>query len=437
MKFLAPVTEFLFLKGLPILRDVALVNKLPGVRGLAKVRYIDFPIEDQQNLKSLTGKNKATFFLPNHPEFFTDWMIDKYVLTRVSPGAACWAAGSIVNGMGKLMHRFWLNNNLIAQVPGRSQQGKDYSVNAALSGQGVLLHPEGQVNWCGNSISSLFPGAAEMAVNAYLKGSDTTAGFQTWLAPIVWKLRFNSDVTSNLLDECRYVENRLGLDGCQHDCPAVRVYHIYHQLAVRDYRELVKNDAFDSGRHLVDIRDSIIKITSQYLCNTIADENSNHLEIQHLVKKWLSKQDPSYASNSMVKRAYRICQRWGKLGNAAFADSHITQEEIAEHLKRIRTEFCKAGFQDKLNQFIPQAAGSRTAHIRAVRPLAIHNLSIRHAMPDPLRIMAGIRQSMQKKLDDLVAALEQKTPSLKVNNPFYVKAIGNINSIVAGMPIVS
>ncbi len=131
MNLLTPFNKIFFLKGVPVLRDVPGLNAIPGIRGLARVRNIDFPLAEQEKLKHISGKNNATFFLPNHPEFFTDWMLDKYVQSKVAPKSAAWATAAIVNGMGRRMQTFWLNNNLIAQVPGQSKLGKEYSVKAA------------------------------------------------------------------------------------------------------------------------------------------------------------------------------------------------------------------------------------------------------------------------------------------------------------------
>ena len=425
MNLLAPVTEVFFLKGLPFLRDLPLIKTVPGVCGLAKVRYIDFPLQDQQNLKDMTGKNRATFFLPNHPEFFTDWMIDKYVLSRISRKAACWADGRIVNGMGRLMQRFWLNNNLIAQISGQSRQGKRYSVTAALAGQGVLLHPEGQVNWFGNIISDVFPGAAEMAIKSYLKGSSVTnAGFQCWLAPIVWKLRFNADVKSNLLDECRYIENRLELESSRCNCPARRTYTIYHQLASRDYCEISCTDNSFAHIHLGVLRNKIVEKSCEQLADVISLEQNDHLSIIRTATKWLGRHNAAHACYSLVKRACRIVKRWIKLNIRAFRHSTISQEEIAEHQKRIRADFCNGRIRDKINQLIPQAAGVRTAHIRAVNPLAIHELPLSNNKPDPAQIMEKVRQSMQQKLNQLIDELELKSPGLKIPNPFYLEKPG-------------
>jgi hypothetical protein len=118
IRVMTAVNRVFMLKGIPFLRDLWPVRKVPPFRGLANIRHLDFPAEDEARLKAVCGPGKATFITPNHPEFFTDWMIDKEVIARVSPLAASWATHGVVNGLGRLAQKFWLANNLIAQIPG-------------------------------------------------------------------------------------------------------------------------------------------------------------------------------------------------------------------------------------------------------------------------------------------------------------------------------
>ena len=73
------------LKGIPVLRDLPPFNKVPPFRGLANVRHLDFPAADEARLAAVCGAGKATFITPNHPEFFTDWMIDKEIICAGQP----------------------------------------------------------------------------------------------------------------------------------------------------------------------------------------------------------------------------------------------------------------------------------------------------------------------------------------------------------------
>ena len=287
MKLLSPLTRILFLKGIPLFRDIPGLNRIPGIRGLTHLRHIDFPESDVDVLKRLHGKQQATFYLPNHPEFFTDWMMDKYVLSRVAPQAASWATGEVVNGMGKFMQRFWLNNNVIAQIPGESDEGKRCSINCAVHGHGVLLHPEGQVGWNNRYISTLFTGAAQMAVAAVQQGRKTSHDFTSWLAPLVWSFRFNQDVKKNLLSECDYIEKRLKLDIPHSDCAGQRVYDIYLNLARRDFYTLIDSDDCFSDRHLIQIQDDILAKAKRVIESVVEITGMDEGQTVRTVSKWL------------------------------------------------------------------------------------------------------------------------------------------------------
>ena len=418
MDLLSPVNKLFLLNGIPIFRDVPLLNKIPGIRGVTSVRTIDFPKEDQQKLKLVSGDNNATFFLPNHPEFFTDWMIDKYILSKVAPKSASWATADIVNGMGRRMQKFWLNNNLIAQVPGQSHLGKEYSIVAAGRGEGVLLHPEGQVSWYGNHIAPLFSGAAEMAIEAYRNGSVSNAHFKSWLAPVIWKLRFNQDVQSELLHECDYVEKRLEIDHVDAGCAAQRVYQIYLKLAKRDYYKNINSSDSFADMHLSEYRNGIINksrcqlgkvVEVQGLCGELALRRTN---------KWL-RLNEDHKEYNQIKTTVKVYKRWLRLKNCSFESIKISQEEVAEHLKRIRADFCGGSVRDMINKYMPQAVGQRTAHIRTVEPIAIHQLISNQADISPAKIMLQVRKMMQKKLDALNAELERGFEQFKVFNPFH------------------
>ena len=419
MRFLEPVNKLFLLKGIPVFRDIPLIKNIPGIRGLTRIRYIDFPQSDRDRLNKITGKNKATFLLPNHPEFFTDWMIDKFVLSKVSPTAVSWASHHIVNGIGKFMQRFWLNNNLVAQIPGQTSEAKQYSINSALNGKAVLLHPEGRVSWYGQHIAPLYCGAGEMAIDTYKKGVGRFNEFTTWLAPIVWKFHFNSDVRKALLNECCYIEKRLQFSTGNHQCPAQRVYQIYLKLAKREYFKLSRIEDEFADMHLIELRDKIISKYTQMLCSSLLINCENSQTVLKQAALWLRHNTSENENHALVKDALETINRWQGLLDCSFSSSEISQEEIADHLKRIRAEFCKGTLRDTLNKYLPQAAGSRTVHIRAVQPVAVHTLMKHSDAVNPVDVMQRIRTAMQSKLDQLHHEIEANHPRINVFNPFY------------------
>ena len=100
-----------------LIRSLEPLNQRLLLPWVMKVREIDLPAADEQRLRAAVRPDTAAFLGPNHPEFLTDWLIDKELSRRVAPRMAHWAAREIVN-RNPLEQSFWLANNLIANVPG-------------------------------------------------------------------------------------------------------------------------------------------------------------------------------------------------------------------------------------------------------------------------------------------------------------------------------
>jgi len=156
-------------------------------------------------------------------------MIDKHILDRVAPNAANWAAGSIVNGMGSMMQRFWRANNLIAQGTTNPNDAREHSVAWAAKGYGVLLHCEGQVGWNSDHIDTLHPGIIEMGVQCHKHmGVDAV-----YAAPLIWKTMFTKNVSSGLKREYRYICKRLKITPEKVEDPSQAAWHLYDTLFSR------------------------------------------------------------------------------------------------------------------------------------------------------------------------------------------------------------
>ena len=163
-------------------------------------------------------------------------MLDKELCARFSPLTGCWATNVIVNGLGPMAQKFWLNNNLIAQIPGSGgAAGKAYSIEWALEGHGILLHPEGTVGWHRDTIAELFAGAVDMAAEAAARSRSEAQGRNVYVVPVVWKLQFLRDVEARLAAEMAYVEQKLALPA-PHRATHLgeRVYRAYAGLLARD-----------------------------------------------------------------------------------------------------------------------------------------------------------------------------------------------------------
>ena len=394
------VNRWLMLGGIPVLRNIP----LPGLRGFSDIRAWDYPAEDQARLKALCGPGRAVFIVPNHPEFFTDWMIDKELLSRAAPLAACWATHGVVNGLGNLAQKFWLANNLIAQIPGDGGGARAHSVAWAVKGHGVLLHPEGSVGWHSNHVAPLFSGAAEMALEALEKGRAQDGQFQSFVAPIVWKLAFLGDVSAGLSRECAYVEQRLKIATPPGAGPAQRVFLIYSALLTRDEMALGLTGG-ESAPYRERQRLVTSAVTSK-LAGILGIQADAEADWQRLARRRLRDLDRKSLEALELKRLSEILFRTSRVGEPAFQNAEISQEEIAEHIKRIRNDYCAGTFRDSFNAFVPQPVGPRRAILRVIEPLAMQDWrgTAEEAMQEARgrmqvalgRINAGLSPRMEK-----------------------------------------
>ncbi|PDQ20242.1 hypothetical protein CN311_15135 [Mesorhizobium sanjuanii] len=426
IKIMTFVNRIVMLHGIPGLRDLLPFNRLAVLRGVANVRHIDFPDDDRRRLEACCGAGKATFITPNHPEFFTDWMIDKEIVSQVSPLAASWATHGVVNGLGRIMQKFWLANNLIAQIPGNSGAAKEHSVAWALKGHGVLLHPEGGVGWHANVVVPLLPGAIEMGFEALKRGRATDGDFKAWIVPVVWKLAFTGDVEPALAQECGYVEKSLKIERHAADTLAERVRHIYATLLSRDesacdmmpdaqgsYAARQKRLLIELSRRL----GKLIPVESGAPVDSGAPIQSDTNEIAELLRRsrrWLREGAGDPEEQRQVRALADTIQRIQRVGPWAWSSPRITQEEIAEHLKRIRNDYCKGTLRDTINRFVPQPAGPRRAHIRSPEPLGLHAWqgSIDEAL-------AELHRRMQDAITTVVGQVEADGGFIFYPNPFY------------------
>ena len=103
-----------------------------------------------------------------------------------------------------------------------------------------------------------------------------------------------------------------------------------------------------------------------------------------------------------------------RIGAFAFADETITQEGLAEHLKRIRNDYCEGSLRDTLNRFVPQPAGPRRAIIRVPEPLGLHEFT--GSEDEALDLL---RSRMQAALDAINAGLAADGARRTYPNPFH------------------
>lgn len=410
--FVPPKPSSWLIRAMTPVNRLFMLSGFPGLRGVCDIRTIDFPEREQARLAAVCGQGKATFVTPNHPEFFTDWMLDKEISARLFPRAAFWATNGVVNGLGRLAQKFWLANNLIAQIPGNSEPAREHSIAWALKGNVVLLHAEGSVGWHSNHVGPLMPGAFEMAVEALRRGRETDPAFQALVAPVVWKLVFQRDVGPELQAECGYVEGRLKVGTGEGLSLPERVFRLYRTLLERDEADLGIEPEPAAGfaeRHRLLVKAICARLTGLLTTDTPPSEPTEALR---LARRRLREAKTDPAALQFKSAIDRLALNL-RLGTYAFTSEMITQEELAEHIKRIRNDYCKGTMRDTLNRYVPRPAGPRTAIIRVPEPLVIEPLDY-----DAATALVLLRTRMQEALDGINKLLSGDGRLRTYPNPF-------------------
>ncbi|RUY30427.1 hypothetical protein EN981_31625, partial [Mesorhizobium sp. M7A.F.Ca.CA.001.13.2.1] len=137
-------------------------------------------------------------------------------------------------------------------------------------------------------------------------------------------------------------------------------------------------------------------------------------ELLRRARRWQRENTGDAERQRQVRALVDRVQRLQRVGPWACANPRIGQEEIAEHLKRIRNDYCRGGLRDTMNRFVPQPAGPRCAHIRVPEALGLHEHtgSIDDAVAD-------LHRRMQDTVTNIVAELAANGGFIFYPNPFY------------------
>jgi hypothetical protein len=433
------VNRWLMLLGLPIFRRIPIVRDLPLIRGYFRIRAIDFPAPDRARLATAVNRNTAAFVGPNHPEFGFDWIMDKEIQTLVAPRMASWASHGIIASAPW----FWTRNNLISHNGGEAAM--EHSVAWALQGDGVLLHPEGTVRWTGDVVHPLFQGIAEMACATAPRGAQPV-----FVVPIVWKLQYVTDISAALHREMTYIERSLGLD----EGSSINLAERFGGLQEKILRDRMRVHGFDAASiETLDyfarqeaFRDHLLAdLGSRYEIEPAPSVDKTIARYQRAISAELRQLRDEESPGAAERRGALTldlaradeASRLNGFSRDAYATPRLTQEQIAESLKRHRATLLTSGRRNMIHNFLPTPYGPRIAHVRVPEPILI----------DPIRASGGpaerqayvtelvglARARMQDALDRIIQGIAAETTRYSHRNPFG----GVIAGLSASRPPVS
>jgi hypothetical protein len=404
-----------------LIRVVGWLNRLLILPHLTRLAAFDLPRADLDRLRAAVRPGAAAFLGPNHPEFFTDWMIDKELSSRVSPLMAHWASYEIVN-VSPLAQWLWLRNNLIANVPGGG--GREYSIRWALAGRGVLLHPEGTASWHGEQVGPLIPGIVDLAWETCARALEAGREVPVSIVPIVWRLHFTEDVSSGLAREMAHIERALEL-APGHGMPVgKRFAALQGNLLCRQCETLglpvPPATAGLCGAGYFAAQDAVAKTIAGELESRGARVEHDLARIMHRARR-SARAGIERPERERDRRLYLELWRLVGFPRALYDTPALTQEAIAENLKRIRSVFVTRSRGDVLHNIVPVPVGRRVARVRVPEPLAVHEAFATSGDTGAAkeRLLAMLHARLQGTLDVLNAEIAPLLGRFGCPNPLW------------------
>lgn len=356
-----------------LIRLLGPINRHLMLGPVLRLRRFDLPEADLARLSAAVNPGTVAFLGPNHPEFLTDWLVDKEVSRRVSPLMAHWASYEIVNG-SPLGQRFWLANNLIANAPGGD--GKAYSVRWALAGHGVLLHPEGTATWQGDRVGPLLPGIVDMAWDAARQLRETGDARPVYVVPLVWRLRFLTDPAAGLQREMAQIEQALSLPAGRGSVET-RFAALMGQLLARQCAKLgLPAPAFDPaapGRAYFPAQAATLAALRATLAEVHGPLDEDPLRAQNRVRKSIREREAADPEGARRDRG-RLAElrRLSGFDPALYDRPTLLPERIAEVLKGLRAALVTRGMGNVVHNLVPVAVAPREVCVRVPEPLAVN-----------------------------------------------------------------
>ena len=403
----------------PLIRALGPLNRHVLLRGLLRLERFEIPAAELARLRDAVSPETVAFLGPNHPEFMTDWLVDKEISRLVSPLMAHWASYEIVNG-SPLAQRFWLANNLIANVPGGG--GKAFSMCWALAGHGVLLHPEGTATWQADRVGPLLPGIVDMAWDAAAHVHAQGGARRVLTVPIVWKLHFAGDAAAGLTAEMAWIERELGLARGTGAMEA-RFAALMRGLLVRQCARLgLPAPQAACGAGYFAAQAAAAEAIRARLAEAHGELDADPTRAQHQLRRAIRRRaakDPEGARND--RALFAELQRLTSFDPALYDTPGLAQEQVAETLKRLRTGLVTRGARNALHNLLPVAVAPRVVHVRV--PEAIDVSAARSAPRDEAAARAELlalhRHRLQQGVDAIRTAIAPAVDRYRRPNTLY------------------
>jgi hypothetical protein len=275
-------------------------------------------------------------------------------------------------------------------------------------------------------VHSLFSGLGELAMETARRAAAESTGKRVFVVPIVWKLRYTEDVSDALQADMARIERELGLASGEDRTVVDRFHALQENLLARQMKKFgfdaTSVQAFDLFARQEVFRGWLVSdLQSRH-----AVEPGDSLErtIHRIRRAIEAKQRANKSGRDLIADAQkaREAERLGGFSRASYATPMLSQEQIAESLKRIRSALMRRGLRNMLLNYLPPAYGSRVAHVRVPEPIVVNGMRASGDAEDREcyveHVMEQTRVRMQLKLDAINREIEGMVGAFSHVNPF-------------------
>nr|MCU0870526.1 hypothetical protein [Burkholderiales bacterium] len=132
-----------------------------------------------------------------------------------------------------------------------------------------------------------------------------------------------------------------------------------------------------------------------------------HVDTVRAAERWLrgdGARDPATRVDvRLTLAAMRQQQRWSP---RLYRGDTLTQEQVAENLKRLRSDLCRSGLRDTLHRFVPRPVGPRIAHVRLPEAIEVRAVDADRTETARDALLVELRTRLQQSLDILHAVVD-------------------------------
>jgi hypothetical protein len=156
--------------------------------------------------------------------------------------------------------------------------------------------------------------------------------------------------------------------------------------------------------------------------SVIAGEAPTSAQPLRQAERWLRSEAARDSTHKdEVRKLVADIRRIGRFHPRIYPGATLTQEHIAENIKRLRYDYCRGTLKDTMNTFIPRPAGPRRAIIRVPEPIEVTGeIEAGGCLKEgaAARLTEELRRRMQASLDAINAGIDAAGSTIRYANPF-------------------